>query len=235
MIRAIAFDWGGVFTRGTFDSSAVVALASAYGEDTETIAARYFPLMEAFEVGAIDLPTFHQRFEAAAEPVDARSTDAGPSLRAAAVARAHHPQQLGEVDFRSTFLGAVRWREAMFPLLASIPTHYTVGMMSNNVPVLCHLVREDPRMARIEHFVFSNEVAVRKPDAAAFAALSEALGVPPQETVFVDDNQDNIRACRELGFTGLLIDEREAFIRRWEAALPDLPVPPELRASGGIW
>jgi FMN phosphatase YigB (HAD superfamily) len=60
-------------------------------------------------------------------------------------------------------------------------------MLSNNVPVLCDRVRDDPRTARIERFVFSNEIGVRKPDPAAFMALAEALQLAPHEIVFVDD------------------------------------------------
>ena len=60
---------------------------------------------------------------------------------------------------------------------------------------------------------------------AAFEALSRALGTPPERTVFVDDNRDNIAACAALGFTGLLIDTPTAFAARWRSALPDVPLP----------
>lgn len=73
--------------------------------------------------------------------------------------------------------------------------------------------------------MFSNEIGVRKPAPEAFAALTEALGVAPERTVFIDDNADNIAACEALGFTGLLLDEPRAFSARWRAALPELPLP----------
>ena len=88
---------------------------------------------------------------------------------------------LSEDTFRKTFLGSVRERAAMFDVLNAIPQSYTVGMLSNNVPVLCDTVRDDPRMSRFESFVFSNEIGVRKPDAEAFAKLSEALKRPPEK------------------------------------------------------
>ena len=202
-ITAIAFDWGGIFTKGTFDSSAVRALAARTGCSEDHIAQTYFPLMEHFEAGAFDFDTFAERF------VREAGVDFLP-------------------DFRETFLGAVRERREMFGVLDAIPKSYTVGMLSNNVAVLCDRVRDDPRMARVEQFVFSNEIGVRKPDPAAFAALTRALGRPPEETVFVDDNRDNIAACEALGYQGLWLESYAGFAASWRALLPDLPLPEPL-------
>lgn len=199
-ISAIAFDWGGIFTENTFDSSAVRNLAAHTRVSEAHISATYFPLMEHFEAGAFDFGTFAKRF------IQEADVDLSPS------------------EFRETFLGAVCEREAMFRVLAGIPEHYTVGMLSNNVEGLCDRVRDDPRMARIEHFVFSNEIKVRKPDPAAFAALTEALGHLPQETVFIDDNEGNIKACEALGYRGLLLTSYDGFATTWKQLLPDVPL-----------
>ncbi|MEX2500974.1 MAG: HAD-IA family hydrolase, partial [Trueperaceae bacterium] len=148
-----------------------------------------------------DLPGFHRRF------LDATGTEA-PYER-----------------FRATFLGAVRERPAMIAFLDTLPDRYRVGMLSNNVPTLCDTVRDDPRFARIERFVFSNEIGVRKPDPAAFAALEEALGVPPSETVFVDDSATNVAAAEKLGYRAVLLDDLDRFGERWARAVPDVPPP----------
>ena len=97
MIRAIAFDWGGVFTRNTFDSSAVRNLAALYGTGEEIIASCYYPLMAEFEVGAFDFASFYHRFTEAS----GLTRDAGA--------------------FRETFLGSVLERREMFAVLAGIP------------------------------------------------------------------------------------------------------------------
>jgi putative hydrolase of the HAD superfamily len=200
-VTAIAFDWGGVFTENTFDSSAVRNLARLAGVSERQLADTYFPLMEHFEAGAFAFPEFHRRFVATSG------------------------LELDPEAFRETFLGSVAPRREMFEVLAAIPERYTVGMLSNNVPVLCDLVRNDPRMARIEHFVFSNEIKVRKPAPEAFAALIEALGRPPEETVFIDDNEANIRASEALGFRGLWLESYAGFAERWRHLLPELPLP----------
>lgn len=199
MIEAIAFDWGGIFTEGTFDGSAVRALADRTGHTEEHVAETYYPLMAQFEVGAFDLRAFHRRF----------TEGAGIDLDAGA--------------FDATFLGAVRERTAMYAVLGSIPARYTVGVLSNNVPVLCSRVRSDPRMRRVERWVFSNEIGVRKPDDRAFAALTEALAVPPERTVFVDDSAANVEACRGLGFHAIHLEDLPGFLAGWRSLLPDVP------------
>src|SRR5690606_4041721 len=157
-VRAITFDWGGVFTVGTFDHRAARALAALHGLALESVEEPYLALMAEFEVGAFDLPEFHRRFQ------DAIGRDS-------------------DLDtFRRTFLSAAVERPAMYRLLSSLPADVTVGMLSNNVPELCDQVRSDPRMARVEAFVFSNEIGVRKPDPRAFQALTDAIGEPPEAT-----------------------------------------------------
>ena len=205
--EAIAFDWGGVMTRGTFDSSALIALARLAGTSPEDLQDEYLALMEEFEVGAFDMAGFHRRF------IAATGASAPPDV------------------FQAAFLGAVKERPAMYALIGSLPAGLRVGVLSNNVPELCDVVRDDPRLRRVDTFVFSNEIGVRKPRREAFDALTEALGTPPALTVFVDDNRDNIAACDALGFTGLLIDTPAAFADRWRAVLPSIPLPDDFAAD----
>ncbi len=197
-VRGVAFDWGGVFTVGTFDGRAIARLARLYGVDEAALRPHYLALMAVFEVGGLDLPTFAERLSRAI----GREVDADA--------------------FREAFLDAPRERPAMYDLLAGIPPEYTVAMLSNNVPVLCDRVRDDPRTARIERFVFSHEIGVRKPAPAAFAALAAAMALPPEAIAFVDDAPRNLDAARALGFRALLLDTPAAFAARWRDALPEL-------------
>jgi FMN phosphatase YigB (HAD superfamily) len=200
MINAIAFDWGGIFTEGTFDSSAVRNLATLCRTTPEMIGQTYFPLMEHFEAGEFDFNSYHQQFvEKSSFAID-------------------------EGVFRKTLLGSVRERTEMFEVLNAIPEIYKVGMLSNNVPILCDRVRDDARFKRVDTFVFSNEIKVRKPERRAFEELSKALGTPAENTVFIDDNADNITACEKLGFKAIYLDTFDKFLERWHTILPDIPL-----------
>ena len=198
-IRAIVFDWGGIFTEGTFDSSAVQTIVDRFGHDEEAVSQVYFPLMADFERGEFDFETFYHRL----------STQLNLNTNLD--------------DFRQLFLGAVRERTVMLGVLGIIPTEgYTVAMLSNNVPVLCDRVRDDLRMQRIEHFIFSNEIGVRKPDPEAFEVLLGRLELPAEAVVFIDDNEANIAAARELGLQGIHYSDFEGFKAQWNTLLPDL-------------
>ncbi|HEX7000232.1 MAG TPA: HAD family phosphatase [Trueperaceae bacterium] len=197
--RAVAFDWGGVFTRGTFDSSAVRALAGLVGMPVEELEPTYLDLMVDFEAGRHDLPGFHRRFSEA--------TDTATQLDV----------------FRRTFLGAVRERPETYALVAALPPGVRLGILSNNVAELCDAVRADPRLARFEAFLFSNELGVRKPDPAAYQALIDALGEEPGATVFVDDNPGNVDAASRFGLRAVLFDSH--FPERFARLFPGVALP----------
>lgn len=61
----------------------------------------------------------------------------------------------------------------------------------------------------LNHFadiIVSGEVGLRKPDPAIFHLARERFAVDPQETLFVDDLEENIRVARELGFAAHLFE-----------------------------
>ncbi len=198
--RAIAFDWGGVFTVGTFDGRSTGRLAEQYGLNVETVRQRYFALIHHLEVGSWTLPEFWTVFSKAIG--------------------------LGGVpyaDFERLYINSVHENAPMYAFLPTIPRRFTVGLLSNNYPVVADHLDADPRWARFDAKVFSNRIHVKKPDPKAFEALSLALEVPASRTVFVDDVQENLDAASKLGFSTILYSahEHERFlseIQTWIAA-----------------
>jgi len=66
--------------------------------------------------------------------------------------------------------------------------------------------------------VISAEVGMRKPEEGIFRHAAGALGLHPQECVFIDDTQANVDAANACGMTGVLHTEAAATA----AALQDL-------------
>lgn len=56
-----------------------------------------------------------------------------------------------------------------------------------------------------EVVIDSSAVGVRKPDPKIFQLALDALGVKPEEAAFVDDHPGNIAAAETLGMTGVLV------------------------------
>ncbi|MFY0633938.1 MAG: HAD family phosphatase [Vannielia sp.] len=55
-------------------------------------------------------------------------------------------------------------------------------------------------VAQVDAVLCSGELGVSKPSPAFFEAVSAALAVPPQESLFVDDTRANVEAARALGW-----------------------------------
>lgn len=192
--RAVAFDWGGVFTVGTFDGRSTGRLAERYGLDVNRVREHYFALVHHLEVGEWTLPEFWAEFSG----------------------RIGLPDVPYE-DFETLYLGSILENDRMYRFLPTIGAEHRVGLLSNNYPVVCEALRRDARWTRFDAMVFSNLIGVKKPDARAFHALTDALGVPADRTVFIDDVQENLDAAARLGFATILYDTHERFLERYQA------------------
>jgi putative hydrolase of the HAD superfamily len=67
--------------------------------------------------------------------------------------------------------------------------------------------------------VLSGEVGMRKPEEGIFLHTAETLGLTPQECVFIDDIEANVRAAEAVGMTGLHHREPDSTTRRLSAIL----------------
>ncbi len=188
--RHVAFDWGGVFTIGTFDGRSTGRLAERLGLDVSAVRESYFRHVRQLEVGAWTLQQF---WTVLAEETGAAQAD--PAF--------------GYDDFEALYLGSVLHNEPMYALLARLPQDMRVGLLSNNYPVVSDHLRALTAFARLHNPVFSNEIGLKKPDPASFAALETAMGVPAAQVAFVDDVQENIEAAERAGFHGLIYDHTQ--------------------------
>jgi epoxide hydrolase-like predicted phosphatase len=72
-----------------------------------------------------------------------------------------------------------------------------VGLLTNNVKEFGSAWRATfPVDELFEVVVDSSDVGMRKPDPRIYQLTCERLGVPPEASVFVDDNRDNVEAAR---------------------------------------
>jgi putative hydrolase of the HAD superfamily len=55
---------------------------------------------------------------------------------------------------------------------------------------------------------YSHEIGYLKPDLDAWEYVINDAGIKPEETLFLDDNIQNIKASQELGFQAIHIHER---------------------------
>jgi 2-haloacid dehalogenase len=63
-----------------------------------------------------------------------------------------------------------------------------------------------PFLEWFDGIVISGEVRMVKPDPRIFAHVLERFGLEPGQTVFVDDNPENVRAAEGAGFVGIVFE-----------------------------
>ncbi|GGO28203.1 HAD family hydrolase [Deinococcus humi] len=99
-----------------------------------------------------------------------------------------------------------------------------IGVLSNTLPSIARTLEAVGLDDLVDVAVATCSVGVHKPDAGAFLHAADALGVLPEEILFVDDRLENVEAARALGMRAELID-----LQGWEMqAIHDLRAVLEL-------
>ncbi|QUX30199.1 HAD family phosphatase [Nocardiopsis akebiae] len=89
--------------------------------------------------------------------------------------------------------------------------------------------------ATFDEVVISGEVGMRKPEHRIYLHTCERIGLRPEDCVFIDDLEHNVRTAEELGMTGILhtdVDATRLELERFLAPDGDgaPPVPGERAA-----
>lgn len=87
---------------------------------------------------------------------------------------------------------------------------HTVGILSNIPKELSRRVQQvnGEWLDKLDAVTYSCDLGVAKPNPQAYAMACEALGADPRDVIFLDDNEINVKAARQLGmkarlFTGI--------------------------------
>jgi putative hydrolase of the HAD superfamily len=210
-LRGVITDWGGVLTNPIL--ATVQAWIQADGIDWNSYRAVMRAwVSEAYDHGSIQNPV--HRLE--------RGECAAAEFETALAAR------LLRVDG-----GAVRAEgllQRMFAACVPVPAMYDTIRALRAAGY-----QEYPRAdfaGLFDAVVISGEVGMRKPEEVIFRHAARALGLEPEECVFIDDIEANVAAAAACGMTGLLHTEAAATA----AALQELlgvPLAPAGAGHGG--
>ncbi|HSG42558.1 MAG TPA: HAD family phosphatase, partial [Anaerolineales bacterium] len=104
---------------------------------------------------------------------------------------------------RDEFFGGDVIDHDILNFLRSIKPKYKAGLISNAWSGLRDFIVREKFDDVFDHMVISAEVGVAKPAAKIYRIALEQFGVSPNETVFVDDFIENVKACEKLGMRGI--------------------------------
>ena len=107
--------------------------------------------------------------------------------------------------------------DGMRALVRYIKEKYGVRvLLLSNISKYFAAHREEiPVLSEFEYCVFSGLISVTKPSKAIFDHLCEVGNIKPEQTVFVDDNINNINASKSFGFNGYLFDGDAAKLKAY--------------------
>ena len=107
-------------------------------------------------------------------------------------------------------------RKTMVDFLLSLKESYKLGCITNNIQnskndKVNHLNQASQVMKIFDHIIESSKVGLRKPDPKIYYMSCDALGVRPEECIYLDDLGINLKPARKIGMTTIkVIDPNEA-------------------------
>lgn len=108
--------------------------------------------------------------------------------------------------------GMLRWVEQL--RAAGIKT----AVLSNMHDDMVQKIRNDTTWAKnFDCLTLSSAIRLAKPDADIFHHCLKSLAVTPEEVLFVDDREVNVRAARSLGIRGIVANSPVELRRQLEA------------------
>lgn len=198
-INTVIFDFGGVITASPFEAFNRLEAERGLPRDFVRRVNAADPDANAwakFERAEIDGHAFDKLFAAEARAL-------GHELEGAAVL--------------AVLAGAVR--PAMVAALDTLKAEgYNLGCITNNVPSGkgAGMAQSDAKaaevaaiMQRFHHVIESSKVGVRKPDPAIYRMMCEALGVTPDQCVYLDDLGINCKPAAALGMQAIKVTSGE--------------------------
>jgi putative hydrolase of the HAD superfamily len=105
---------------------------------------------------------------------------------------------------------------------------FKTGILSNiGFELATALENNFPWVAEFKYTIWSCRVGSAKPEPEIFRSVQEKLQVAPQETLFIDDREENIHAARKAGFVGIVFKdvhqlERDLEARGFSEVLPKI-------------
>lgn len=187
-LRAVVFDYGMVLT-GPPDPVAYAALQRVSGLSAERLDHFYWADRHAYDEGKLTGLTFWQKIV----------RDAGLGLSDATIA------ELNDWDARM-------WTTQNPAMVAWQMQLKERGLKTAILSNMGDSVRESIErtyawIAGFDVRVWSYELKVAKPDRAIYEHLLEKLGMPAEETLFLDDKPVNIDAAHAVGMQGIVFSD----------------------------
>lgn len=96
-------------------------------------------------------------------------------------------------------------------LLANLNQNYRIVALTNTniIHESTWRIKYKDTLGHFEKIFCSHELMTRKPERRAYQIVLDYLDMNPQQTIFLDDNVDNIKGASELGIPTILVTSQQ--------------------------
>jgi HAD superfamily hydrolase (TIGR01509 family) len=180
-IRAIIFDWAGVFCVPG-EPFSHPSLAQQTHLTVDELSAATKEIQHQYYCGTISSDTFWQT-----------------------IIQQFALKNVTPKELSSAYLASYQIYPGMLEFAQTLKNRFPTALVSN----LTHEMMEDiinkhHADTNFNHTIFSNQVGTTKPDAEIFHIALQRLGTHASETLFIDDSTTNVEAAKALGFPSIL-------------------------------
>lgn len=198
--RALILDFGGVISRTLFETHPATEAALGLAPGTLTWRGPFDPasdpLWQSMQAGEISERDYYRRRTAeVAALVGAPWQAMADFVRAA---RGGNPERVIRPEASQAIDAAARAGKR-------------VAILSNELDLFygAEFRQRLPFLSAIDVICDGTHTGVLKPDAQAYQACLQSLGLPPGDCVFVDDQPRNIDGARAVGLQAVAFDVRD--------------------------
>ncbi len=131
---------------------------------------------------------------------------------------ASHPEKITEQEITNAWNGMLlHWRMESLKFLKILAKKYKLYLLSNtndiHLAAVNNLLKLETGKESIDDLFtkayYSHKINLRKPNADIFEFIAKDAAIEPQETLFIDDLENNIATAAQLGFKTHLLLEGE--------------------------
>ncbi|MEM9547955.1 MAG: HAD family phosphatase [Bacteroidota bacterium] len=210
MIKNIIFDIGGVLLDIDYDRT-FTGLSQVMGIDIRRrhIPAHIFKLILGYEKGEINTETFLWNLQK-------ESANLTPQ-----------PDKLIKA-WNAMLMG---WNPKRLDFLAELKGNYSLYLLSNTNDLHLEWFRKDLKKNHgvsdfdTRFFVqtfYSHELRMRKPEYQIYEKVLHEAGIRAEETLFIDDNEENVEKARCTGMHAVCHSRKEEIIDRFQNYITEL-------------
>lgn len=111
--------------------------------------------------------------------------------------------------WEETLLGEMPGMEALIKELKADERYRVFGLTNWSMETFPQARKRFPILQLIDNYVVSGDVKLIKPDPRIFQLLLQRFDLKAEETVFIDDNPNNVAAAQNLGIHGIVFKGAE--------------------------